>query len=236
MHPRRARTTAELLRFRRSRHLTGAEHVGVRARASNFDGHSWDQRVSRECRRCDCGGRPADRCRRRRAAEPREICGRACRRGRFNSASIARASSSPKSITSPCRAIRWARLGTKLRFAIRMPKFALDRVRVMKRFAGIREDLASAFRDRARSDPRPVSSHRASHRASREHIFRFAIRAARRCFPPTASAISQARCGPSAKGRRCACSAKSLSRTRSGCITRRSRSTSASGNSATNTK
>jgi carbamoyltransferase len=39
----------------------------------------------------------------------------------------------------------WARLGTKLRFAIRMPKFALDRVRVMKRFAGIREDLASAF-------------------------------------------------------------------------------------------
>jgi carbamoyltransferase len=40
---------------------------------------------------------------------------------------------------------RWARLGTKLRFAIRMPKFALDRVRVMKRFAGIREDLASAF-------------------------------------------------------------------------------------------
>ncbi len=39
----------------------------------------------------------------------------------------------------------WARLGTKLRFAIRMPKFALDRVRVMRRFAGIREDLASAF-------------------------------------------------------------------------------------------
>ncbi|MGC2332880.1 MAG: carbamoyltransferase C-terminal domain-containing protein [Candidatus Acidiferrales bacterium] len=39
----------------------------------------------------------------------------------------------------------WARIGTKLRFAIRMPKFALDRVRVMKRFAGIHEDLASAF-------------------------------------------------------------------------------------------
>jgi carbamoyltransferase len=39
----------------------------------------------------------------------------------------------------------WARLGTKLRFAMRMPRFALDRVRVMKRFAGIREDLASAF-------------------------------------------------------------------------------------------
>ncbi len=39
----------------------------------------------------------------------------------------------------------WARLGTKLRFAVRMPRFALDRLRVMKRFAGIREDLAAAF-------------------------------------------------------------------------------------------
>src|SRR6202451_3584476 len=39
----------------------------------------------------------------------------------------------------------WARLGTKLRFAIRMPRFALDRARVMKRFAGIQEDLAAAF-------------------------------------------------------------------------------------------
>jgi carbamoyltransferase len=39
----------------------------------------------------------------------------------------------------------WARLGTKLRYAVRMPRFALDRVRVMKRFAGVREDLAAAF-------------------------------------------------------------------------------------------
>ncbi len=39
----------------------------------------------------------------------------------------------------------YARLGTKLRFAMRMPKFALDRLRVMRRFAGFREDLASAF-------------------------------------------------------------------------------------------
>jgi carbamoyltransferase len=39
----------------------------------------------------------------------------------------------------------WARLGTKLRYALRMPRFALDRFRVMKRFAGIREDLAAAF-------------------------------------------------------------------------------------------
>jgi carbamoyltransferase len=39
----------------------------------------------------------------------------------------------------------WARLGTKLRYAIRMPRFTLDRARVMKRFAGIHEDLATAF-------------------------------------------------------------------------------------------
>ena len=38
-----------------------------------------------------------------------------------------------------------ARLGTKLRYAMRMPRFALDRLRVMKRFAGMREELAAAF-------------------------------------------------------------------------------------------
>jgi carbamoyltransferase len=38
----------------------------------------------------------------------------------------------------------WARFGTKLRYSVRMPRFALDRLRVMKRFAGIREDLAAA--------------------------------------------------------------------------------------------
>jgi len=39
----------------------------------------------------------------------------------------------------------WARMMTKLRYAMRMPGFALDRASVMARFAGIREDLASAF-------------------------------------------------------------------------------------------
>jgi len=39
----------------------------------------------------------------------------------------------------------WARLGTKLRYAMRMPRFALDRLRVMRSFAGIREELAAAF-------------------------------------------------------------------------------------------
>ena len=38
-----------------------------------------------------------------------------------------------------------ARIGTKLRFAMRMPKFALDRARVMKKFAGIQDEIAQAF-------------------------------------------------------------------------------------------
>jgi carbamoyltransferase len=39
----------------------------------------------------------------------------------------------------------WARLGTKLRYAVRMPRFAFDRMRVMARFAGIRDELSSGF-------------------------------------------------------------------------------------------
>ena len=39
----------------------------------------------------------------------------------------------------------WARLGTKLRFAIRMPRFAIERTRAMARFAGMKEELARAF-------------------------------------------------------------------------------------------
>ena len=39
----------------------------------------------------------------------------------------------------------WARWTTKLRFAVRMPRFAIERARVMRQFAGIHEDLAAAF-------------------------------------------------------------------------------------------
>jgi len=39
----------------------------------------------------------------------------------------------------------WARMGTKLRYALRMPKFAIERARVMARFTGIKEELAAAF-------------------------------------------------------------------------------------------
>lgn len=39
----------------------------------------------------------------------------------------------------------WARLGTKLRFALRMPRFALERAKVAARFGGIKEELAAAL-------------------------------------------------------------------------------------------
>jgi carbamoyltransferase len=39
----------------------------------------------------------------------------------------------------------WARLGTKLRFAVRMPRFALERARVLKKFAGMEDELAAAL-------------------------------------------------------------------------------------------
>lgn len=38
-----------------------------------------------------------------------------------------------------------ARLGVKLRHAARMPRFTLERLRVLRRFRGIREELAAAF-------------------------------------------------------------------------------------------
>ncbi|HTS13008.1 MAG TPA: carbamoyltransferase C-terminal domain-containing protein [Candidatus Limnocylindrales bacterium] len=62
----------------------------------------------------------------------------------------------------------WARIGTKLRYAARMPRFALDRLRVMGRFGGIREDLASAFEiapENIRASFHRVEHHRA-HMAS----------------------------------------------------------------------
>lgn len=39
----------------------------------------------------------------------------------------------------------WARLGTKLYYAVRMPRFARDRARVLARFAGIEQELAKSF-------------------------------------------------------------------------------------------
>ncbi|HUJ83907.1 MAG TPA: carbamoyltransferase C-terminal domain-containing protein, partial [Candidatus Acidoferrales bacterium] len=55
----------------------------------------------------------------------------------------------------------WARMGTKLRYALRMPRFAIERARVMARFSGIKEELAMAFE----MDPAAIRSafHRIEH-------------------------------------------------------------------------
>jgi carbamoyltransferase len=39
----------------------------------------------------------------------------------------------------------WARLGTKLFYAVRMPSFTRERIKVMAKFTGVREALAQAF-------------------------------------------------------------------------------------------
>lgn len=60
----------------------------------------------------------------------------------------------------------YARLATKLRFAMRMPRFAIDRARVAARFGGIKEELASTFE----IDPATIQAqiHRIEHH--RAHI------------------------------------------------------------------
>jgi carbamoyltransferase len=112
----------------------------------------------------------------------------------------------------------WARLGTKLRFAVRMPKFALDRVRVMKRFAGIQEDLAATFEisaDTIRAKFHRIEHHTA-HLASSFYVSPF-----ERAAILSAEGISPARCGRWAKGRTCTTLAKLPSHIRWGCITPR---------------
>ncbi len=62
----------------------------------------------------------------------------------------------------------WARIGTKLLYSMRMPSFALERIGVMKRFAGVKEELARAFdldSERLRSTFHRIEHHQA-HSAS----------------------------------------------------------------------
>lgn len=55
----------------------------------------------------------------------------------------------------------WARLGTKLWYAMRMPRFARERAKVLARFAGIAEALSEAFE----IDPKQIRAplHRVEH-------------------------------------------------------------------------
>jgi carbamoyltransferase len=69
----------------------------------------------------------------------------------------------------------WARVGTKLRFALRMPRFALNRSKVMARSAGIKEDLADGLgvsRGTFRAQVHRIEHHRA-HLASTFHVSPF---------------------------------------------------------------
>jgi len=55
----------------------------------------------------------------------------------------------------------YARLGTKLFYAVRLPRFALERIKVMGRFTGIHDELASTLE----VDPRSIGAryHRVEH-------------------------------------------------------------------------
>jgi carbamoyltransferase len=69
----------------------------------------------------------------------------------------------------------WARVGTKLRFALRMPRFALNRSKVMARSAGIQADLADGLgapRGTFRAQVHRIEHHRA-HLASTFHVSPF---------------------------------------------------------------
>jgi carbamoyltransferase len=58
----------------------------------------------------------------------------------------------------------YARISTKLRYAIRMPRFAFDRARVLKKFSGIHKELAAAFEipsDRIRARFHRIEHHTA---------------------------------------------------------------------------
>jgi carbamoyltransferase len=57
----------------------------------------------------------------------------------------------------------WARLSTKLFYAVRMPRFTLDRLRALQHFRGIQEDLAAA----CDVDPQVI---RAQHHRIEHHV------------------------------------------------------------------
>src|SRR6266550_4543838 len=88
----------------------------------------------------------------------------------------------------------YARLGTKLLYAMRMPSFARERMKVLAKFTGIREALAAAFD----TDPGALSAqfhrveHHIAHLASAFYCSQFEEAA---LLPPTDWAILRARCG-----------------------------------------
>ena len=88
----------------------------------------------------------------------------------------------------------YARLATKLLYALRMPSFARTRVKVLAKFTGIPEALAAAFD----ADPKKLAPRFTASNTTRRILraaFLFHRSNVPRCFPLTASAISRAPCG-----------------------------------------
>ncbi len=70
----------------------------------------------------------------------------------------------------------YARLGTKLFYAMRMPSFARERMKVLAKFTGIPEALAQAFDTDPAKVTRKVSPRGASPGTSRQRVLRFSVR------------------------------------------------------------
>jgi len=88
----------------------------------------------------------------------------------------------------------FARLGTKLFYAARMPSFARERIKVLAKFTGIREALAGSLD----ADPQRMKSifHRVEHHiAHLASSFYCSLLRMLRCFPRMGSAILRAPCG-----------------------------------------
>ena len=90
----------------------------------------------------------------------------------------------------------YARMMTKLLYAMKMPSFARERAKVIVKFTGIPEALAAAFD----GDPAALKSKRSFIASSITRRTSPALSSCRRLnarhySPPTASAISPARCG-----------------------------------------
>ena len=88
----------------------------------------------------------------------------------------------------------YARLGTKLFYAIRMPSFARERAKVLSKFTGIPQALAAAFD----SDPATqgdISSDRTSSRRILPAVILFLRLNMPHFFPQTGLAILPVQCG-----------------------------------------
>jgi len=74
----------------------------------------------------------------------------------------------------PCREIV-REAGQKLFYALRMPSFARERVKVLAKFTGIPEALAAAFDADPKRSKQSFIASSITMRPSREQLFRFSL-------------------------------------------------------------